>query len=171
MSLLSIAKKIKEDGFDPRKDSVNGMAQIPAGEYPVILKKVQFNISESGWESLGYTFEVRDFESEYDNRSEYVSFGTLPEWNGKDISWSVERTIKFFQKAIEFSGDKVLKNDFEDGKTLADALERKAVGSYFTLKIEETKGRGEKVYRNYDLVESTERFGETLTVEDDDLPF
>ena len=171
MSLLSIAKKIKEDGFDPRKDSVNGVAQIPAGEYPVILKKVQFNISESGWESLGYTFEVRDFESEYDNRSEYVSFGTLPEWNGKDISWSVERTIKFFQKAIEFSGDKVKKNDFEDGKTLADALERKAVGSYFTLKIEETKGRGEKVYRNYDLVENTERFGETLTVEDDDLPF
>lgn len=171
MSLLSIAKKIKEDGFDPRKDSVNGMAQIPAGEYPVILKKVQFNISESGWESLGYTFEVRDFESEYDNRSEYVSFGTLPEWNGKDISWSVERTIKFFQKAIEFSGDKVLKNDFEDGKTLADALERKAVGSYFTLQIEETKGRGEKVYRNYDLVEKTETFGETLTVEDDDLPF
>lgn len=171
MSLLSIAKKIKEDGFDPRKDSVNGMAQIPAGEYPVILKKVQFNISESGWESLGYTFEVRDPESEYDNCSEYVSFGTLPEWNGKDISWSVERTIKFFQKAIEFAGDKVLKNDFEDGKTLADALERKAVGSYFTLKIEETKGRGEKVYRNYDLVENTERFGETLTVEDDDLPF
>ena len=171
MSLLSIAKKIKEDGFDPRKDSVNGMAQIPAGEYPVILKKVQFNISESGWESLGYTFKVRQPESEYDNRSEYVSFGTLPEWNGKDISWSVERTIKFFQKAIEFSGDKVLKNDFEDGKTLADALERKAVGSYFTLKIEETKGRGEKVYRNYDLVENTERFGETLTVEDDDLPF
>ena len=171
MSLLSIAKKIKEDGFDPRKDSVNGMAQIPAGEYPVILKKVQFNISESGWESLGYTFEVRDFESEYDNRSEYVSFGTLPEWNGKDISWSVERTIKFFQKAIEFSGDQIKKVDFEDGKTLADALERKAVGSYFTLKIEETKGRGEKVYRNYDLVENTETFGETLTVEDDDLPF
>lgn len=171
MSLLSIAKKIKEDGFDPRKDSVNGMAQIPAGEYSVILKKVQFNIADSGWESLGYTFEVREPGGEFDNRSEYVSFGTLPEWNGKDISWSVERTIKFFQKAIEFSGDKVWKNDFEDGKTLADALERKAVGSYFTLKIEETKGRGEKVYRNYDLVENTEAFGETLTVEDDDLPF
>ena len=171
MSLLSIAKKIKEDGFDPRKDSVNGMAQIPAGEYPVILKKVQFNISESGWESLGYTFEVRQPESEYYNRSEYVSFGTLPEWKGKDISWSVERTIKFFQKAIEFSGDKVMKNDFEDGKTLADALDRKAVGSYFILKIEETKGTGDKVYRNYDLVENTERFGETLTIEDDDLPF
>ena len=171
MSLLSIAKKIKEDGFDPRKDSVNGLAQIPAGEYPVILKKVQFNIAESGWESLSYTFEVRQPESEYDNRSEYVSFGTLPEWNGKDISWSVERTIKFFQKAIEFSGDKVMKNDFEDGKTLADALERKAVGSYFTLTIEETKGKGDKVYRNYDISENAGIVIEETIVEDDDLPF
>ena len=171
MSLLSIAQKIKEDGFDPRKDSVNGMAQIPAGEYPVILKKVQFNIADSGWESLGYTFEVRQPESEYDNRKEYVSFGTLPEWNGKDISFSVERTIKFFQKAIEFAGDKVMKNDFEDGKTLADALDRKAVGSYFTLKIEETKGRDGKVYRNYDLVENTDTFGETFEVNDENLPF
>ena len=33
MSLLSIAKKIKEDGFDPRKDSVNGPAALPAGLY------------------------------------------------------------------------------------------------------------------------------------------
>lgn len=171
MSLLSIAKKIKEDGFDPRKDSVNGMAQLPAGEYPVILKKVQFNIAESGWESLGYTFEVRQPESEYDNRSEYVSFGTLPEWKGKDISFSVERTIKFFQKAIEFSGDKVMQNDFEDGKTLADALDRKAVGSYFTLQIEETKGRDGKVYRNYDLVENVESVGETFDLDDSDLPF
>ena len=171
MSLLSIAKKIKEDGFDPRKDSVNGMAQIPAGEYPVILKKVQFSIADSGWESLGYTFEVRQPGSEYDNRSEYVSFGTLPEWNGKDISWSVERTIKFFQKAIEFAGDKVMQNDFEDGKTLADALERKAVGSYFTLKIEETNGKGEKVYRNYDLVENAESVGETFDLDDLDVPF
>ena len=171
MSLLSIAKKIKEDGFDPRKDSVNGMAQIPAGEYPVILKKVQFNIAESGWESLGYTFEVRQPESEYDNRSEYVSFGTLTEWKDKDISFSVERTIKFFQKAIEFAGDKVMKNDFEDGKTLADALDRKAVGSYFTLQIEETKGRDGKVYRNYDLVENVESVGETFDLDDSDLPF
>lgn len=171
MSLLSIAKKIKEDGFDPRKDSVNGMAQLPAGEYPVILKKVQFNIAESGWESLGYTFEVRQPESEYDNRSEYVSFGTLPEWKGKDISFSVERTIKFFQKAMEFAGDKVMKNDFEDGKTLADALDRKAVGSYFTLQIEETKGRDGKVYRNYDLVENVESVGETFDLDDSDLPF
>lgn len=31
MSLLDIAKSIKKEGFDPRKDSTNGPAPIPAG--------------------------------------------------------------------------------------------------------------------------------------------
>ena len=152
MSLLSIAQKIKEDGFDPRKE------------------RAQFNISEKGWESLGFTFEVRE-EGEFNGRTEYVSFGTLSEWNGKDLSWSVERTIKFFTKAIELAGDKVMKNDFEDGRALADALERKAVGSYFTLKILETKGKEDKVYRNYDIEENAENVMNTIDVEEDDLPF
>ena len=169
MSLLSIAKKIKEDGFDPRKDSVNGPAALPAGDYTVVLKRVQFNIAPSGWESLGFTFEVRE-EGEFNGRTEYVSFGTLSEWNGKDISWSVERTIKFFTKAIEFAGDKVMKNDFEDGRALADALERKAIGSYFTLKILETKGKEDKVYRNYDI-EELPQVQNGFDIDEDDLPF
>ena len=169
MSLLSIAKKIKEDGFDPRKDSVNGPAALPAGDYTVVLKRVQFNIAPSGWESLGFTFEVRE-EGEFNGRTEYVSFGTLSEWNVKDISWSVERTIKFFTKAIELAGDKVMKNDFEDGRALADALERKAVGSYFTLKILETKGKEDKVYRNYDI-EELPQVQNGFDIDEDDLPF
>ena len=169
MSLLSIAKKIKEDGFDPRKDSVNGPAALPAGDYTVVLKRVQFNIAPSGWESLGFTFEVRE-EGEFNGRTEYVSFGTLSEWNGKDISWSVEITIKFFTKAIELAGDKVMKNDFEDGRALADALERKAVGSYFTLKILETKGKEDKVYRNYDI-EELPQVQNGFDIDEDDLPF
>ena len=32
MSLLDIAQSIKKEGFDPRKDSTNGPAPIPAGE-------------------------------------------------------------------------------------------------------------------------------------------
>ena len=168
MSLLDIAKSIKKEGFDPRKDSANGPAPIPAGTYTVVLKRVQFNIAPSGWESLGFTFEVR--EGEFNGRTEYVSFGTLSEWNGKDLSWSVERTIKFFTKAIELAGDKVMKNDFEDGRALADALERKAVGSYYNLVITETESKG-KVYRNYDLEEDTMQTTAGLDISDDDLPF
>ena len=59
MSLLDIAQSIKKEGFDPRKDSANGPAPIPAGSYQAILKSAQFAIAESGWESLQYLFEIR----------------------------------------------------------------------------------------------------------------
>src|SRR3712207_9063385 len=92
MSLSDIVKKIKKDGFDPRKDSANGPAPIPAGTYPVVLKKATFNVSDKGWESLGYQFEIRG--GDYNGRSEFATFGTLEEWKGKDLSWAVERTMK-----------------------------------------------------------------------------
>ena len=169
MSLLDIAQSIKKEGFDPRKDSANGPAPLPAGEYQAILKSAKFNISDKGWESLQYCFEIRG--GDYDGRSEYATFGTLDSWNGKDISWSVQRTIKFFQKALAFADDAPLKADFEDGKSLEEALQRKAVGSYFKLIIIETESKG-KTYRSYDLDEAEGLPTATgLELSDDDLPF
>lgn len=169
MSLLDIAQSIKKEGFDPRKDSVNGPALLPAGEYQAILKSAKFNISDKGWESLQYCFKIRG--GDYDGRSEYATFGTLETWNGKDISWSVQRTIKFFRKALAFADDAPLKADFEDGKSLEEALQRKAVGSYFKLIIIETESEG-KTYRSYDLDEAEGLpTAAGLEIGDDDLPF
>lgn len=169
MSLLDIAQSIKKKGFDPRKDSANGPAPIPAGSYQAILKSAQFAIAESGWERLQYRFEIRG--GDYDGWTEFASFGTLDTWDGKDLGWSVERTIKFFQKALAFADDAPLKSDFDDGKALEEALNRKAVGTYYTLVITETTSK-EKVYRNYDLDEA-EGLPNTdaLEVNEDDLPF
>ena len=149
MSLLDIAKSIKKEGFDPRKDSANGPAPIPAGTYPVVLKQAAFNIAESGWESIQYQFEIRG--GDYIGRSEFANFGTLDEWSGKKLDWAVQRTVKFFQKAIVLAGDDVYADDFEDGKSMEEALQRKSVGSYFNLVITETESKG-KTYRNYDRV-------------------
>lgn len=167
MSLLDIAKSIKKEGFDPRKDSANGPAPIPAGTYPVILKKAEFRISEKNWESLSYQFEIRG--GDYDGRSEYVTFGTLTEWNGKNLGWAVQRTMKFFIKALVLAGDN-MQGDEEDGKALEEALQRKAVGSYYNLVINETESKG-KVYRNYDLEEDTMQTMAAADISDDDLPF
>ncbi|KAA9306635.1 hypothetical protein [Streptococcus anginosus] len=169
MSLYDIAQSIKKEGFDPRKDSANGPKPIPAGTYFVILKKAQFNIAESGWESIQYQFEVRG--GDHDGRTEFASFGTLDEWKGKSLEWATERTIKFFHKAIVLSGDDVLKKDFEDGKSLEEALERKAIGSYYNLVITETESKG-KTYRSYDLEEAEEAAPlKNLDINDDVLPF
>ncbi|CRH89986.1 Uncharacterised protein [Chlamydia trachomatis] len=46
MSLLDIAKQLKENGYDPRKDKVNnGNQHLPGGEYPVVLTGVESIIS------------------------------------------------------------------------------------------------------------------------------
>lgn len=170
MSLLDIAKSIKKEGFDPRKDSANGPKPIPAGTYPVVLKSAQFNVAESGWESIQYQFEIRG--GDYNGRTEYASFGTLEEWKGKSMAFATERTMKFFIKALTLCGDSMT-GDEEDGKALEESLQRKAVGSYYNLIITETTGRNGTTYRNYDLEEDTSNFGNSnpMDIQDDDLPF
>lgn len=169
MSLLDIAKSIKKEGFDPRKDSANGPAPIPAGTYPVVLKKAVFNIAESGWESIQYQFEIRG--GDYIGRSEFASFGTLDEWNGKKLDWALQRTVKFFQKAIVLCGDDVYADDFEDGKSMEEALKRKSVGSYFNLIIEVKQGKDGREFRSYDIEEDELQPVNPEDVSDDGLPF
>ncbi|AXQ79444.1 hypothetical protein AB3331_04685 [Streptococcus sp. H49] len=168
MSLLDVVKSIKKDGFDPRKDSANGPAPIPAGTYPVVLKKATFNISEKGWESIGYQFEIRG--GDHSGRSEFASFGTLDEWNGKNLNWMVERTMKFFIKALVLAGDNVQGNE-TDGKALEEALQRKAVGSYYNLVITDNEGRDGRSFRNYDLEEDSFQPDKAAEIDDSDLPF
>ena len=174
MSLLNIAKEIKESGFDARKDSANGSFEsIPAGEYPVMLYNASFNVSDSGWEMLRYVFRV--IGGEFDEKEERANFGTVDQWNGKDLSWALERTVKFFQKAVILAEDELLNSDFEDGQSLCDALNRKAVGSMYTLIITENTGKNGKIYRNYDLMEAPEELvapgGSPMEIKDEDLPF
>lgn len=172
MSLLDIAKEIKNSGFDARKDSANGQDKIPAGSYPVMLRSASFTVAKSGWEMLRYEFDIQDGDQA--GRTELAQFGTLEEWNGKNIKWAVERTTKFFQKAVVLSGDEVLISDFEDGAALAEGLQRKAVGSFFILNIEESTSKG-KTYRSYDLEEipgadiAADKKGPEI--DDKDLPF
>lgn len=169
MSLLDIAKSIKKDGFDPRKDSVDGQSALPAGTYPVVLRKATFNISDSGWERLGYQFEVRG--GDHNGRNEFVTFGTLEEWKGKDMSDFVKRTMKFFIKALNFSGD-TMRGDEEDGKALEEALQRKAVGSYYNLVIRTYKKKDGSEGRSYDLKpETSQPMMSADEIDDDDLPF
>ena len=57
MSLYDIAKQLKANGYDPRKDKVNnGNQHLPGGEYQVILTSVEARIADSKRESINYAF-------------------------------------------------------------------------------------------------------------------
>lgn len=182
MSLLDIANDLKNQGYDPRKDKVNsGNQHLPGGEYPVMLTGVEARVAESGWESINYAFEVRDPDSPFNGRMQYVGMGTLTEWtkNGKtmDLTSMVETTVKFFQKAMVLAGDTVKKSDLEDNKSLEEALKRKAEGRKFILVIGEYTKRDKSTGYNYDLEEyqgpqsSPAVEIDDFEIDDDDLPF
>lgn len=176
MSLLDIAKQLKANGYDPRKDKVNNSNQhLPGGEYIVVLTGVEARVANSGWESINYAFEVRDPESPYNGRTQYVGMGTLDTWkkDGKtmDLSNLVETTVKFFHKALALAGDTMTGGDLEDNKTMEDALKRQAVGRKFILVIGEFTKRDKSTGYNYDLEEYQGVQESSQEISDDDLPF
>ena len=59
----------------------------------------------------------------------------------------------------------------EDGKALEEALQRKAVGSYYKLVITVTKGKDDREFRDYDLEEEATQPLTEADIYEDDLPF
>ena len=176
MSLYDIAKQLKANGYDPRKDKVNGNQHLPGGEYQVILTSVEARIADSKWESINYAFEVRDPESPFNGRTQFVGMGTLVEWtkdgNKMDLTSMVETTVKFFQKTLELADDKMRGSDLEDNKSMEEALKRKAVGTKFILIIDEYTKRDKTTGYNYDLEEyQSNKVDQMADFDDDDLPF
>ena len=176
MSLYDIAKQLKANGYDPRKDKVNGNQHLPGGKYQVMLTSVEARIADSKWESINYAFEVRDPESLFNGRTQFIGMGTLVDWvkDGKkmDLTNMVETTVKFFQKTLELADDKMRGADLEDNKSMEEALKRKAVGTKFILVIDEYTKRDKLTGYNYDLEEYQDnKVDQMADIDDDDLPF
>ena len=68
------------------------------------------------------------------------------------------------------AGDNMTGNE-EDGKALEEALQRKAVGSYYNLVITENKGKDGRTFRSYDLEEEVTQPITEADIDDDVLPF
>lgn len=64
MSLMDLAAGILEEGWDPKKDSVNEWDNLPDGTYYAMLENVEWRVSDSGFEWLNLVFEITDGEHE-----------------------------------------------------------------------------------------------------------
>lgn len=151
MSLLDLAKEIKQN-FDPSTDKVNGGAdKIPAGEYDAVVSKVEFANYDSGWENVVVTMEI--IAGEQSGRKELVSFSFIEEWNGKEIpKFVLERNMKLAQK-LAFVGEyQFTEKDFDDTYSVAEAL-KNTVGTQLVLTINERKNtkKPDEPYREYEV--------------------
>src|SRR5690625_7800184 len=64
MSLMDIANEILQEGWDPKKDSVNDYDNLPDGTYYAMLENVEWRVSDSGFEWLNLALETTDGEYE-----------------------------------------------------------------------------------------------------------
>lgn len=173
MSLLDIATELKESGFDPKKDKVNGNSRIPAGEYNVIIDSIQYSIADSGWESMNIKTIVLD--GQFKDRVELINIHFMEVWKGKEtLPFILERNLKLAQKIGAFAGIKFKKSDFEDGKAICDALQP-AEGLMMVLEIKESENKKDSSnpYRNYEISE-TEMVGSKepdFEIDEKDMPF
>ncbi len=60
MSLLNTLKAIKDEGFDPKKDKINGNGGglLESGTYPVRLISSEMSANKAGYEQIVVQLEV-----------------------------------------------------------------------------------------------------------------
>lgn len=170
MSILDTLSKVKEEGFDPKKDRIGGSDRLESGTYPVELSKVSVQVSKSGRTQIMVTLKVVSGDSKGRVENVFLSFDPdLPEF-------VLDNNGKYLMKIAEFSGVQFKKKDLENEESTAQAL-KAGIGKQFLmdLKVRENKKNPDFPYRNYDFKplpsDSNLQTDDTVNVDDDDLPF
>jgi len=164
MSLLNTLKAIKEDGFDPKKDKINGGGGLlDSGKYPVVLSSAELSANKAGHEQIVVSLEVVSGENKGRKEMIFLAFNDeLPDFvkekNGKILLALAEHT------GIQFT-NKDLENEFTTAEAMRNGIGKQLI---MDLKVVPNKKNPDYPYRNYD-------FDSLSTGSDDeellDLPF
>lgn len=148
MSLLNTLKAVKDDGFDPKKDSINngGGGLLDTGVYPMRLVSSDLSVTKNGHEQVVLTLQV--VSGEYVERREMLFlafYDTLPDF-------VKEKNAKILMTLAELTGVKFTESDLKDELTTADAMKR-GIGKQvkMDLKVVPNKKNPEYPYRNYEF--------------------
>lgn len=135
MSILETLQKVKEEGFDPKKDSINGSGGLlPAGKYPVALQSAQHGANRAGQEQVSVGLEVVSGEDK--GRRELIFLGfepTLPEF-------VLEKNGKILLALFEMTGIQPTQGDLADYESTAEALKR-GIGKQFLMDLTITENK------------------------------
>lgn len=147
MSLLETLKAVKEDGFNPRTDKVNGGGGLlGSGTYPVRLETSDLSATKRGDEQVVVTLKV--VSGEHADRKEmiFLSFyDELPDF-------VKEKNAKILMALAEFTDVNFTNSDLKDEYTTAEALKR-GIGKQLNmnLKVVPNKKNPDYPYRNYEF--------------------
>lgn len=146
MSILDTLNAIKQDGFDPKKDTIGGNANLPSGTYPVKLSKANVTVTKSGRTQIHVVLEV--VSGEHKGRTENIFLGfesDLPEF-------VLENNGKYLMKIAALTDVQFKQSDLQTEEDTAEAL-RAGIGKQFTMKlnVRPNKKNPDFPYRNYDF--------------------
>lgn len=147
MSLLETLKAVKQDGFDPKKDKINGGGGLlESGTYPVVLYSSELSETKNGHEQVVITLKV--VSGEHVERKEMIFlafYDDLPDF-------VKEKNAKILMKLAEYSGVQFTNKDLADEYSTAEAL-KAGIGRQFKmeLKVVPNKKNPDYPYRNYDF--------------------
>lgn len=167
MSILDTIKKVSKDGFDPKKDNINGFTRIPAGRYVVSLHNADYDANEkTGRISVIVTLKVSSGGHEGQEERIFLSFDDdLPEF-------VQEKNTKILMALVSVAGIESKNSDYADEQSVAEML-RRGLGKQFImdLSVTENKKNPQYPYRNYEFSEVTDENPFDVDVEDEELPF
>ena len=146
MGILNTLNAIKQEGFDPNKDSIGGNASLPSGNYPVKLLKSNVAVTKSGRTQLHIVLEV--VSGEHKGRTENMFLGfesDLPKF-------VLENNGKYLMKLAALSDVQFTQNDLQTEQDTAEKL-KDGIGKQFFMKlnVRPNKNNPDFPYRNYDF--------------------
>lgn len=170
MSILDTLNAIKQDGFDPKKDSISNNTNLESGDYPVKLSKSQVTVTRSGRTQIQIQLEV--VSGKHKGRTETLFLGfekDLPEF-------VLENNGKYLMKIAALSDVQFTQGELQTEEDTAEAL-RRGIGKQFLMKlnVRPNKKNPDFPYRNYDFEELKDEpvdpFPNSTEEFNDDFPF
>lgn len=167
MGLRDAATKALE-GFDTKNGNVNSFAGLPSGDYVVMIDNIKNQ--DTPWGSEQISIRVQVLDGEHAGQKEFVNLSLDETTTKGKPNPMLARNIKLIAKLASNSGIQLQDEDWDDLKTLANALapaEGRTVLMHLT--VTENKKNPQFPYKNYDFEEA--EAPEEIDISDEDMPF
>lgn len=171
MSLRDRKNALEAQGYDPKKDKINGYEGLPEGKYHVIAEQ----ISPSKYGQLVVRTQV--LEGEYQGRIEFINVGLDDtKQNGEPLpDFVVDRNIKTISRLAIVLGVALTDEAWDDVQKMSNEFQV-GEGKQFNMDmaLSENKTRPEYPYKSYEFEEVVDDpfdKNEAPEVKDEDLPF